>query len=411
MNLKIKKLFAISLFALAAIFSVSAKEKKQKKIVTYQTEFKQNSVNKKLCYQLMENGNIVFVFDAAKADIAKPKQVFVEGSFNGWAKNNSDWELKKFKYTTWTLECPLENVLIPGNSGFPEFKFYVIAEVEYEVQIVEATSIRTRIEKLEPTLPHYPGFQMSNNNLILLPNDNPETVIANTKIANKVKKLKEFNLENPEDIATISNFRLVPGTTKLFRGYHPYKISREYDTEKERIRLVNKQIKDNQIKSIITLSGKESLDPKKEQISVYVNDIQQAGNQLFIKTHYNTVYYASNTREFGNMIGEIVKFIGSHPGPYYVHCRLGTDRTGVISANLAALCGATWDEIAEDYQKTNEIGIKEFRDYKLLQYSFEHMLGKKMNEISDLQKEVSNYYLQEKFITQSELNALLANLK
>lgn len=406
-----KKILVFFTIVLATLVSVSAKEKKQKQIVTYQTEFKPNSVNKKLCYQLLDNGKIVFVFDAAKVEIKAPKRVYLEGSFNGWAKTNSDWELEKYKFTTWTYECNLEDVMIPGNSGFPEFKFYVIADVEYEVRIVEATSIRTREEKLEPTLPRYPGFQMSTNNLILLPTDNPQTVLANIKIADKVKRLKEFNLENPNDVAAISNFRLVPGTTKLFRGYHPYKISRDYDTEKERIRLVNKQLKDNNVKSIITLSGDESLDSKKEQISVYVADIRQSGNQLFLKTNYNTVYYSSNTRGFGNMIGEIVKFIGTHPDSYYVHCRLGTDRTGVVCANLAALCGASWDEIASDYQKSNEMGIKEFRDYRLLQYSFEHMLGKKMSEIDDLQKEVSNYYLNEKFFTQNDLDSLLKNLK
>lgn len=407
----IRKILLCAVFAVLGSFSVFAKKNVQ--VVTYQPEFKLNNINKRLGYQLLEDGKIVFVFDSSRFGIKTPKRVFLEGSFNGWAKKNSSWELEKYKYSTWTYECNLEDVMVPGNSGFPEFKFYVIAEVEYEVRIVEATSIRKKDEIMEPAMPNpFPGFLMATNSLILLPTDNPSVVIENTKTAEKLKKLKQFNLENPQDVATISNFRLVPGTTKLFRGYHPYKISRpNYDTEEKRIALVNKQLKDNGVKSIITLSGDESVDVKKEQISVYVSDIRQAGNQLFIKTSYNTVYYASNSREFGNMIADVVRFIGSHPGPYYVHCRLGTDRTGVVSANLAALCGASWEEIAADYQKTNEMGIREFRDYRLLQYSFEKMLGKKISEIEDLQKEVSGYYLREKFITQAELDSLLKNLK
>ncbi len=407
----IRKILLCAFFAVLGSFSVFAKKNVQ--VVTYQPEFKLNNINKRLGYQLLEDGKIVFVFDSSRFGIKTPKRVFLEGSFNGWAKKNSGWELEKYKYSTWTYECNLEDVMIPGNSGFPEFKFYVIAEVEYEVRIVEATSIRKKDEIMEPAMPNpFPGFLMATNSLILLPTDNPSVVIENTKTAEKLKKIKQFNLENPQDVATISNFRLVPGTTKLFRGYHPYKISRpNYDTEEKRIALVNKQLKDNGIKSIITLSGDESIDVKKEQISVYVSDIRQARNQLFIKTSYNTVYYASNSREFGNMIADVIRFIGSHPGPYYVHCRLGTDRTGVVSANLAALCGASWEEIAADYQKTNEMGIKEFRDYRLLQYSFEKMLGKKISEIEDLQKEVSDYYLREKFITQAELDSLLKNLK
>lgn len=407
----IKKILLCAVLVLLGSFSIYAKKNAQ--VVVYQPEFKLNNVNKRLGYQLLDDGKIVFVFDSSRFGIKTPKRVFLEGSFNGWAKKNNGWELEKYRYSTWTYECNLEDVMVPGNSGFPEFKFYVIAEVEYEVRIVEATSIRKKDEVMEPAMPNpFPGFLMATNSLILLPTDNPAVVIENTKTAEKLKKLKSFNLENPQDVATISNFRLVPGTTKLFRGYHPYKISRpNYNTEEKRIALVNKQLKDNGVKSIITLSGDESIDVKKEQISVYVSDIRQAGNQLFIKTSYNTVYYASNSREFGNMMAEVIRFIGSHPGPYYVHCRLGTDRTGVVSANLAALCGASWEEIAADYQKTNEMGIKEFRDYRLLQYSFEKMLGKKISEIEDLQKEVSGYYLREKFITQAELDSLLSNLK
>lgn len=407
----IKKILLCAIFVFLSSFSIYAKKNAQ--VVVYQPEFKLNNVNKRLGYQLLDDGKVVFVFDSSRFGIKTPKRVFLEGSFNGWAKKNSGWELEKYKYSTWTYECNLEDVMVPGNSGFPEFKFYVIAEVEYEVRIVEATSIRKKDEVMEPAMPNpFPGFSMATNSLILLPADNPAVVVENTKTAEKLKKLKKFNLENPQDVATISNFRLVPGTTKLFRGYHPYKISRpNYDTEEKRIALVNKQLKDNGVKSIITLSGDESIDIKKEQISVYVSDIRQAGNQLFIKTSYNTVYYASNSREFGNMMADVIRFIGSHPGPYYVHCRLGTDRTGVVSANLAALCGASWEEIAADYQKTNEMGIKEFRDYSLLQYSFEKMLGKKISEIEDLQEEVSGYYLREKFITQTELDSLLGNLK
>lgn len=407
----VKRILLCAVFAILSGFSVYAKKNVQ--VVNYQPEFELNKVNRRLGYQLLDDGKIVFVFDSARFGIKTPKRVFLEGSFNGWAKKNSGWELEKYKFSTWTYECNLEDVMIPGNSGFPEFKFYVIAEVEYEVRIVEATSIRKKDEVMEPAMQNpFPGFLMSTNCLILLPSDNPQVVIENAKTAGKLKKLKNFNLENPADVATISNFRLVPGTTKLFRGYHPYKISRpNYDTEEKRIALVNKQLKDNGIKSIITLSGDESIDIKKEKISVYVSDIRQAGNQLFIDTHYNTVYYASNSREFGNMMAEVIRFIGSHPGPYYVHCRLGTDRTGVVSANLAALCGASWNEIASDYQKTNDMGIKEFRDYRLMQYSFEKMLGKKISEIEDLQKEISGYYLREKFITQADLDSLLNNLK
>jgi hypothetical protein len=138
----IRKILLCAVIAFLGSFSVFAKKNVQ--VVTYQPEFKLNNINKRLGYQLLDDGKIVFVFDSSRFGIKTPKRVFLEGSFNGWAKKNSSWELEKYKYSTWTYECNLEDVMVPGNSGFPEFKFYVIAEVEYEVRIVEATSIRKK---------------------------------------------------------------------------------------------------------------------------------------------------------------------------------------------------------------------------------------------------------------------------
>ena len=253
---------------------------------------------------------------------------------------------------------------------------------------------------------------MATNNLILFPGDDPAVVVENVKVSERVKKLKEFDLSKPEDCATISNVRVVPGTSKLIRGYHPYKISRaNFNTEKTRLELVNKAIEDNGVQSIITLSGNEQIISGKETISSYIQNINYSGNHLFIDTSYNTVYYNSTGSDFGKLMADIISFINTHPGPYYIHCRLGTDRTGVTSAVLAALCGASWDEIRADYQKTNAMGIKEFRDYRLLQYSFEKMLGKPMDEVQNLQKELGNYFIERKFVTQADLDTLVSRLK
>lgn len=378
-------------------------------------EFTPDKVNRKLGYQIVDGGNtVVFVFDADAYHIKSPKRVFVEGSFNGWAKGTgSGWALEPYKGNIWTLAVAADDVKVPGNSGFPEFKFYVTADVEYIETVCGKELHRTRQENLEPAaVSRIPGFQMATNNLILFPGDNPETVVQNVKTAATVKKLKDFDLSNADDRATLSNVRVVPGTTKLLRGYHPYKLSRAHlNTEKTRLELVNKAIEENGVQSIITLSGNEQVISGKETISGYIQNINYAGNHLFIDTSYNTVYYQSAGKEFGTLMADIITFINGHPGPYYIHCRLGTDRTGVTSAVLAALCGASWEEIVADYQKTNEMGIKEFRDYRLLQYSFEKMLGKPIGEVENLQKEVGDYFVGQNFVTQSDLNTLVSRLK
>lgn len=407
-----KKLIFITLL-LFSLFTAGAKPKAPV-LPTVQETFKSDKINKQTGYQFIDGGSsLVFVFSPSAYKIARPLNVYVQGSFNSWVKKDPDWELSKKSSTLWTLTVKTEDIMIPGNSGYPEFKYYVIGEVEYTETVCGKELIRYKKQTFEPNaISRIPGYKMGNNNLILRPEDNPEESAENSLMSEKLRKLSDFDLENPESVAELTNVRLVPGTTKLYRGYHPYKVSRpHFDTEETRIRLVNKALKDYGVQSLITLSGNESVNPSNEQISVYVSNIREAGNQHFVDTNYYTVYYNSASREFGKIVAGIVEFINSHPGPYYIHCRLGTDRTGVMSAVLAALSGADWASIKEDYQKTNRMGIKEFRDWKLLKYSFDNILGEPVEEVADLEKAMSDYFTSNGFLKPSQLQELKNRLK
>ena len=161
--------------------------------------------------------------------------------------------------------------------------------------------------------------------------------------------------------------------------------------------------------SIICLSGNE-VPNKRESICEYQQEIINAGNQLNLNSSYNTVYYRSASKEFQEQIAKIVHFINKAPAPFYVHCRLGSDRTGVVSATLAALCGAEWDEILEDYQKTNEMGTGEYRSYRLLKYSFERMLEKEIDNVENLQQEVTDYFVKSGSLTQEDIDNAVKKL-
>lgn len=365
---------------------------KPNKSLNKQKKFSPTELNKKLGYQELENGNIVFVFSPELYGLSDNMKVFVEGSFNGWLKGiDSKWLLAPVKDDNLQiLELPYSDVAAPGNCGFPEFRFYVIHEENLKV---EELSSQAPLE----------GFKSGSNCVLLRVQDNPNEVISAQKAMQTKKALADFNIRNPKHIAILSNVRQVPGTKMLWRGYHPYKISRSnLDTERTRLELVKKLLKANNIQSIICLSGAESPN-KRESICEYQQEIINNGHQLYLDSSYNIVYYNSDSETFRETIAKIIHFINKNPAPFYVHCRLGSDRTGVVSAVLAALCGADWAEIVKDYQKTNEMGIGEYRSHRLLQYSFEKMLGKSIDSIENLQKELTAYFVNSGCLTDEEI--------
>ena len=51
------------------------------------------------------------------------------------------------------------------------------------------------------------------------------------------------------------------------------------------------------------------------------------------------------------MVGALRAML-NNDGPYLIHCTEGKDRTGFVCMLLEALCGAGYEEIAEDYMIT-----------------------------------------------------------
>ena len=53
--------------------------------------------------------------------------------------------------------------------------------------------------------------------------------------------------------------------------------------------------------------------------------------------------------DFNKRLIAALKELPSRPAPYIVHCMEGKDRTGYVCALLEGLCGATYEEIVDDY--------------------------------------------------------------
>ena len=72
--------------------------------------------------------------------------------------------------------------------------------------------------------------------------------------------------------------------------------------------------------------------------------------------------YASD--EFRSKIANGLTAMAEHDGPYLLHCTEGKDRTGFVCMLLEALCGASYQEIVDDYMITydNYYGITKASD-------------------------------------------------
>ena len=143
---------------------------------------------------------------------------------------------------------------------------------------------------------------------------------------------------------------------------------------------------------------------------LYVGDSDYGGNGTIPSANF--VYYYSDSDFMKQWIKQIFDFIcdDKNKAPFALHCEIGVDRTGVFSGIFAALCGASWSEISEDYEKSNLMGIGEFRDKRLLKYSFENMLKiQNVEECSNLSQLMKDFVLS-CGISQAEFEKVVSKL-
>ncbi len=322
----------------------------------------------------------------------KIDKVWIAGSFNSW-KKNKDWYLTKDRETNvWTLTKKLKETLIPGNSGLPEYAFCVTKNGD------------NNVNWLKPGKEVPDGYKVSDqwtghfNYIVMNGTVTPQQIKKINKLVTIVKKKYNSKYE-------AANFReLLAKTLKskmIYRSYHPFKTSRKYSEEKQRLQGVADLMKKHKVKSVINLADNDKAKDNKN-IPAYYRDLINKNSVLFAETKYSTVYFHSSTDKFASFLSRVVKFMLKKDAPFLIHCRLGTDRTGVITGMVAALGGAKWDEISTDYAKSNDAGMGEYRSPTLLKYSLETMLKVKIDNTTDIQKLLSEYLISKKAISKNE---------
>ena len=103
----------------------------------------------------------------------------------------------------------------------------------------------------------------------------------------------------------------------------------------------------------------------------YFQSLYEAGNVLPISLNMN---FASP--DFRQKLAGGLTALAEREGPYLVHCTEGKDRTGFVCLLLEALCGASYEEIVQDYMITydNYYGITETDDADRYTVIVEHVL-------------------------------------
>ncbi|TDR76296.1 tyrosine-protein phosphatase [Photobacterium lutimaris] len=193
----------------------------------------------------------------------------------------------------------------------------------------------------------------------------------------------------------LANFRSVDGGDLkpgwLYRSYHPVTPSRANHSVLKVIEPVRQATamaltEQHRISSVINLSDSEEVLARSMPSAPesYYQRCWQKGNVHSVPMAYETVYFMSDRNEalnddelgFEDGIRRLIAVVARHSGPYLVHCRLGSDRTGVTCAFLQLLMGASKQEIADNYLKTNQLGIGEYRSFRLLERALQAAIGK-----------------------------------
>lgn len=133
---------------------------------------------------------------------------------------------------------------------------------------------------------------------------------------------------------TAGNIR--PG--RLYRGSSPF------DQDFGRVGLMGSYIVAHDIRAVLDLADTPEKLAASEGLPDHTAAMLAQGRAIACPIGVD--YMEPEAMRF---IGEGLVRLMQLEGPWLIHCSLGRDRTGVICAVLEALCGATYDEIVQDY--------------------------------------------------------------
>ena len=144
-----------------------------------------------------------------------------------------------------------------------------------------------------------------------------------------------------------ANFRLAGAFEDVYRGTSPI----NFNKNKVRYSYCDSLCRSVGIKTVIDIADSEEELLKflssPEHEGSYMNELYAEGAIIGLGSNTN---YVSD--EFMTKMARGLRFMLSRPGPYFIHCNEGKDRTGFYFLLLEALKGASLLEIKNDYMQT-----------------------------------------------------------
>ncbi len=167
----------------------------------------------------------------------------------------------------------------------------------------------------------------------------------------EVQNAMGMKYKNDRDLYPYLSDEAFANARNVYMGDIPegrlYRSSTPFSNEICRDRYVSRYLEQEKVMTVLNLTDTKEKMESYTEMPTYSRMLWENGDVILCPLKANP-----SVDEFNNPLIEALIEMSSRPAPYVVHCTEGKDRTGYVCALLEGLCGATYQEMVDDYLKT-----------------------------------------------------------